>query len=115
MSILPSMTVGLLLGWGARWLWGQWRDRTQVEAVESDVETAVISVTTPGADDSQTIKGIGPTYARRLYEAGVRTFADLAGPHAGARVGNRQAPQPTTHPARKLDRGSKRAVKQPLT
>lgn len=30
------------------------------------------------ADDLQEILGIGPTYARRLQEAGIRTYADLA-------------------------------------
>ncbi len=30
-------------------------------------------------DDLQLINGIGPTYERRLKEAGIRTFADVAG------------------------------------
>lgn len=32
----------------------------------------------PAADDLEIVVGIGPVYARRLNEAGVRTFADLA-------------------------------------
>ena len=31
-----------------------------------------------GADDLTQISGIGPAYARRLNEAGITTFADLA-------------------------------------
>lgn len=30
------------------------------------------------ADDLEIVVGIGPVFARRLHEAGVRTFADLA-------------------------------------
>lgn len=32
----------------------------------------------PAPDDLTTIKGIGPTYARRLAEAGITTFAAIA-------------------------------------
>lgn len=32
----------------------------------------------PDAQDLTQIKGIGPAYAQRLYEAGIKTFADLA-------------------------------------
>jgi predicted flap endonuclease-1-like 5' DNA nuclease len=43
------------------------------------VDSASDDTTTPEADDLQAISGIGPTYARRLQEAGIQTFADLAG------------------------------------
>lgn len=33
----------------------------------------------PQADDLTEVNGIGPVFARRLMEAGISTFADLAG------------------------------------
>jgi predicted flap endonuclease-1-like 5' DNA nuclease len=33
----------------------------------------------PSTDDLTTIKGVGPTYARRLAEAGINTYDELAG------------------------------------
>lgn len=35
-------------------------------------------VVAPKSDDFTLINGIGPTFARRLHEAGIHTFADLA-------------------------------------
>lgn len=40
--------------------------------------TAVLPAPPTAVDDLTRIKGIGPTYARRLQEAGIRTFAALA-------------------------------------
>ncbi|OUC08789.1 hypothetical protein RY27_06875, partial [Litorilinea aerophila] len=49
------------------------------------VETPVAPA---AADDLTRIRGIGPVFAARLQEAGVRTFADLAGltPEAVAEI-----------------------------
>lgn len=45
---------------------------TQAEARVDEVPAET------GADDLTTISGIGPTFARRLNEAGVTTYAHLA-------------------------------------
>ena len=50
--------------------------REQMEA--SPGETSVPEAAAPPVDDLQQIDGIGPTYARRLREAGIITVADLA-------------------------------------
>lgn len=48
------------------------------EAVEDAVEEAVAEIEAASAQDLTEIKGIGPTYARRLQAAGILTYADVA-------------------------------------
>jgi predicted flap endonuclease-1-like 5' DNA nuclease len=54
--------------------------RTVAAAAPAEIATrSNLSGTTVGAADNlEQINGIGPTYARRLREAGIRSFADLA-------------------------------------
>jgi predicted flap endonuclease-1-like 5' DNA nuclease len=51
------------------------------------------SASRPPADDLQQIKGIGRGIAQRLQDAGVRTFAELAG-HARPTSPRRPASRP---------------------
>ena len=49
------------------------------DSIKTDVQSAAaVQKEQKTADDLQQIDGIGPTYARRLQEGGILTFADLA-------------------------------------
>lgn len=48
------------------------------EADELEQPVSVEPETTPQRDRLEVIKGIGPVFARRLNDAGIYTFADLA-------------------------------------
>lgn len=47
-------------------------------AIKTPVTRAKTTTAKPAANDLTEIKGIGPTFARRLTEAGITTFAELA-------------------------------------
>jgi large subunit ribosomal protein L21 len=49
----------------------------QVRLAESGPPVRDVTASAP-ADDLQSISGIGPTYAQRLNQAGIKTFAELA-------------------------------------
>jgi predicted flap endonuclease-1-like 5' DNA nuclease len=104
----PNFLIGLLIGGLLALLFWYWQKSTSAEDGALDVlerlgearrrireleaelamarvdtpsrtapmETAVIATAAP--DNLEVINGIGPTYARRLREAGVKTFADLS-------------------------------------
>src|SRR5258706_3954281 len=85
MNIAVALVLGLLLGWLAEWIidWFYWR-RARPEPV---VDAPVISAApkkepdmTPPAhpDDLTVIKGIGPVIAKRLNQAGLYTYEQLA-------------------------------------
>lgn len=103
MKILFSTLSGFVLGWLARqsltpaaepdvtaWQAENDRLRQQLTAREAEINrlqaqletqtpapaTVVQKIVTP--DDLKTINGIGPTFAKRLNEAGITTFAELA-------------------------------------
>lgn len=62
-------------------LWGLDAATEEIELEEAAVQEAVIDDSTEtdiAGDDLRVINGIGPTYERRLKEAGIHTFADLA-------------------------------------
>lgn len=48
------------------------------EEIEEAVEEAVAELAEAAAQDLTEIKGIGPTYARRLHAVGIMTYADVA-------------------------------------
>lgn len=49
----------------------------QLAAREAKAETAAVAATAVSHADLQVIRGIGPTYARRLHDSGVHTLSDL--------------------------------------
>jgi predicted flap endonuclease-1-like 5' DNA nuclease len=62
-------------------LWGLNAATKETELVEAEVEGAVFDElidTEIAGDDLKAISGIGPAYERRLKEAGIHTYADLA-------------------------------------
>lgn len=98
----PNFLIGLLIGGLFALLFWYWQKSTSAEDGALDVlerlgearrrireleaELATASMATPSrmstiptaaADNLEVINGIGPTYARRLREAGVKTFSEL--------------------------------------
>ncbi len=95
MSTPAVFILGLLVGWLVEWIidWVYWRKRRadlqaeldeckrhlanrEAEDMLSANRMAAIAVPTP--DDLIVIKGIGPVIARKLNQAGIYTFQDLA-------------------------------------
>jgi predicted flap endonuclease-1-like 5' DNA nuclease len=66
---------------GISQLWGlQKKGEPRIQQAQGTQEPASVQASSPESseDDLQLINGIGPTYERRLKEAGILTFADLA-------------------------------------
>ena len=98
MNIIAVLVLGLLIGWLAEWVidWLYWRNRIrpvveensnlkeQIKTLEARKnKRSQLSKTRPirdraGKDNLQAIKGIGPVIAKRLNDAGVYTFEELA-------------------------------------
>ncbi len=98
MNVIAVLVLGLLIGWLAEWVidWLYWRNRIRPVAEENaDLKDQIkilearknkrsqLSKTRPirdraGKDNLQAIKGIGPVIAKRLNDAGVYTFEELA-------------------------------------
>ena len=88
MNIAIVIVLGLLIGWLIEWVidWFYWR-RPREEKPAPPAVSASAPVPTqrtryksppPDADDLKKIKGIGPVIAKRLNQAGIYTFAQLA-------------------------------------
>lgn len=98
MNIAAVFVLGLLVGWLVEWVidWFYWRSRFDPIAQENarlkeniasleakKGKRSPSSKTRPirdraGQDNLEAIKGIGPVIARRLNDAGVYTFEELA-------------------------------------
>ena len=105
MGVLASIVLGLMIGWLIEWAidWFYWRgqmrpiakenarlaqDNTDIKERIAALETKVgrksqLAKTRPtsdraGKDNLQAIKGVGPVISKRLNEAGVYTFKELA-------------------------------------
>jgi predicted flap endonuclease-1-like 5' DNA nuclease len=98
MNITAAIVLGLLIGWLVEWVidWFYWRGHTRdnasenlnlrerIAALEEELDRRSTSVDitaitdTKGNDDLQAIKGVGPVFAKRLNEAGVYTFEQMA-------------------------------------
>ena len=98
MNSIAIFILGILVGWIIEWIidWFYWRGRVQKAANENtELQRRIISleealntnpgtsITTPltnrrGQDNLQAINGIGPVFAQRLNEAGIRTFEQLS-------------------------------------
>ncbi len=85
MNIAIALVLGLLIGWLIEWVidWFYWR-RPRQEPVGAPaalpVPTQKIRYKTPpaDADDLKAIKGIGPVIAKRLNQAGIYKYEQLA-------------------------------------
>jgi predicted flap endonuclease-1-like 5' DNA nuclease len=95
MNTIAILVLGLLIGWLIEWIidWFYWRNRVRLIAEENaslnerianlETKKGRAQKTRPlrdrqGKDNLQAIRGIGPVIARRLNEAGVYTFEELA-------------------------------------
>ena len=89
MNIAIALVLGLLIGWLIEWVidWFYWR-RPRPEPAQRPSEISAITSTqktvrskTPPADpdDLIAIKGIGPVISKRLNQAGIYTYEQLAG------------------------------------
>ncbi len=98
MNVLAMFVLGLLVGWLAEWVIDllYWRSRisriagentnlkTRITSLESERVRGVESpkglplTDKQGRDNFQAIKGIGPVFSKRLREAGIETFEQLA-------------------------------------
>jgi len=97
MNIIAFFVLGLLIGWVIEWImdWFYWRKRIRNLAEENvDLKGRIIlleskknkrtqlSKTRPisksGKDNLKAIRGIGPVIEKRLNQAGVYTFEELA-------------------------------------
>jgi predicted flap endonuclease-1-like 5' DNA nuclease len=105
MGAIASIVLGLLIGWLIEWFidWFYWRGRMRpvveenarlthdnadlkerIDALETKVSRkSQLAKTRPSGerakkDNLQAIKGIGPVISKRLNEAGIYTFEELA-------------------------------------
>ncbi len=98
MNVLAMFVLGLLVGWLAEWVidFLYWRSRisriagentnlkARITSLESERGRSVESAKglpltdKQGRDNFQAIKGIGPVFSKRLREAGIDTFKQLA-------------------------------------
>lgn len=88
MTITIALVLGILIGWLIEWVidWFYWRRPRQesaptpVVAAAEPVPTQKIRYKTPpdDADDLKKIKGIGPVIAKRLNQAGIYKYEQLA-------------------------------------
>jgi len=98
MNVMAMFVLGLLIGWLAEWVidWYYWRSRiyniarenttlkerlTSLEAERSQRSASAKGIALAdkeGRDNFQAIKGIGPVFSKRLHEAGIHTFEQLA-------------------------------------
>jgi predicted flap endonuclease-1-like 5' DNA nuclease len=88
MNAAVALVLGLLIGWLIEWVidWFYWR-RPRAVPVNEPAKPVEISppivkerYTKPPAnpDDLTVIKGIGPVISKRLNDAGIYTYAQLA-------------------------------------
>lgn len=105
MSTMTAIVLGVIIGWVIEWIidWIYWRRRAgasenQLAALKAEKKAlqdkiAALEMEKQGwqgqpatrlapvpalPDDLVVIKGIGPVIARKLNDAGILTFADLA-------------------------------------
>jgi predicted flap endonuclease-1-like 5' DNA nuclease len=85
MNIAIALVLGLLIGWLVEWVidWFYWRRPRQASAsspAAMPVPTQKIRYRTrpADADDLKKIKGIGPVIEKRLNQAGIYKFEQLA-------------------------------------
>src|SRR5574341_37876 len=74
MNFIIGLVAGLLIGWLVEWVidWLYWRRR------RTEVKVATQKTVLVERERLEDIYGIGPTYGRRLRDAGISTFEELA-------------------------------------
>ncbi|NPA92022.1 MAG: hypothetical protein GXO55_11365 [Chloroflexi bacterium] len=83
-NVWLAFVLGLLVGWLIEWIidWVYWRRKCR--QLREELEQSLPSrsgdlwSTVPLEDDLQLIKGIGPVISKKLNDAGITTFAQLA-------------------------------------
>ena len=97
MNNVAAIVLGLLIGWLVEWVidWFYWRGRARsianenlnlkerIVSLEKEIQRKAKAVKaaprdSKGKDNLQAIYGIGPAFSKRLNEAGVHTFEQLA-------------------------------------
>jgi predicted flap endonuclease-1-like 5' DNA nuclease len=98
MNAIALLVLGLLIGWLVEWTidWFYWRNRFRPIAKENaSLKDRITSLEAErkkrpsskrsrlltdeaGNDNLQAIKGIGPAFSKRLNEAGITSFEQLA-------------------------------------
>ena len=85
MSTTAAIVLGVLIGWLIEWVidWFYWR-RPRLEPVAQPAELPLFpkqersTRPPPNPDDLTVIKGIGPVISKRLNDAGIYTYEQLA-------------------------------------
>lgn len=96
-SLVRRTLMGLLLGMAIGWVLLRYRRTTEMGRTnnekalndhefeiplspmdEIEDDTGKVTASTTAMDPLETIKGIGPVFAKRLNQAGILTFRDLA-------------------------------------
>lgn len=104
MNILAALVLGLLIGWLAEWIidWVYWRNRTRTLSEQNETlskenqqlkeriaalepranKRSQLAKTRPfgkgGKDNLKAIRGVGPVIEKRLNQAGIYTFEEMA-------------------------------------
>lgn len=81
MNIAIALVLGILIGWLIEWVidWFYWRRPKQHTASIPAATQRIRYKTRPSdADDLKKIKGIGPVIAKRLNQAGIYKYGQIA-------------------------------------
>ncbi len=88
MNIAVALVLRLLIGWLIEWIidWFYWRrprsepaqKLTEISAITSPQKTIRSKTPPANPDDLIAIKGIGPVISKRLNQAGIHTYEQLA-------------------------------------
>ena len=88
MNIAIALVLGLLIGWLIEWVidWFYWRrprselaqKTTPISAITAPQKTERSKIPPANPDDLIAIKGIGPVISKRLNQAGIYTYEQLA-------------------------------------
>lgn len=85
-GLIPALAAVALLVWLLWWLWKRREQKEEIPDLEQKAPAIEIAApapepvaAAPAQDDLEIIEGIGPRIASVLREAGIATFAGLAG------------------------------------
>jgi len=85
MNIAITLVLGVLIGWLIEWIidWFYWRrprPEEQTQSAATPIPTQRIRYQTPpdDVDDLKKLKGVGPVIAKRLNQAGIYQYRQIA-------------------------------------